>query len=399
VSFQDSNNAGNKIIAAALQSPNYAQGASGWTINRDGSAEFQNVLVRGTITASTIIGSTITGGTIIGGDIRSNNYVAGTSGFDLNGNTNQIEINTGFRVGGASSANIQLLTNGTRSEIDLHSNTPGETAAATVFAQPDAGGSGRPVLVINSPKLSDGAAQFVIVGGATGQTAGVILDTQGVAAVGGVTGQFIIGDPLADVWQVFFNNSKSVFSGAPGVVIGDGFTPGARQYLSQNESLAITGGNVATTLFVNCDATQTTFAPIVSTAMRPAQVTSAGSASVTSSTYTRVFGGTADIILTTTPSATVSIHIEGLINPGTAGTDARLSYEVRTNPGNVVVVAASDANCAANQNTNKYVTVGSTNLETSLTANTSYRVNLMMRSDNTHAATIFNPRLIVGSTL
>jgi hypothetical protein len=39
------------IDATSISSPNYTQGASGWKINQDGTAEFQNVLVRGEIQA------------------------------------------------------------------------------------------------------------------------------------------------------------------------------------------------------------------------------------------------------------------------------------------------------------------------------------------------------------
>lgn len=38
---------GNTLIREAIQSPNYVVGTSGWTINRDGSAEFNDVTVRG----------------------------------------------------------------------------------------------------------------------------------------------------------------------------------------------------------------------------------------------------------------------------------------------------------------------------------------------------------------
>jgi len=41
------NNA-NALIRAAMHSPNYVTGVSGWTINKDGSAEFNNLSLRGT---------------------------------------------------------------------------------------------------------------------------------------------------------------------------------------------------------------------------------------------------------------------------------------------------------------------------------------------------------------
>lgn len=38
----------NKLIRPNIQSPDYVPGVSGWTINKDGSAEFNNMTVRGT---------------------------------------------------------------------------------------------------------------------------------------------------------------------------------------------------------------------------------------------------------------------------------------------------------------------------------------------------------------
>lgn len=51
--FGDPIVAGNTLVRDAIQSPNYVAGVSGWTINRDGSAEFSNVVVRGTFVAGT----------------------------------------------------------------------------------------------------------------------------------------------------------------------------------------------------------------------------------------------------------------------------------------------------------------------------------------------------------
>jgi hypothetical protein len=45
------------LIRPAIKSPNYLTGVSGWTINRDGSAEFNNGVFRGTVTASTFLGT------------------------------------------------------------------------------------------------------------------------------------------------------------------------------------------------------------------------------------------------------------------------------------------------------------------------------------------------------
>lgn len=45
--FKNAVVAGVKLIREAIQSPNYVTGVSGWTINKDGSAEFSNATLRG----------------------------------------------------------------------------------------------------------------------------------------------------------------------------------------------------------------------------------------------------------------------------------------------------------------------------------------------------------------
>lgn len=45
-------NNSNALIRASMHSPNYAHGVSGWSINKDGSAEFNNLNLRGTFTGN-----------------------------------------------------------------------------------------------------------------------------------------------------------------------------------------------------------------------------------------------------------------------------------------------------------------------------------------------------------
>lgn len=52
-----------RLVRASIRSPDYTPGVSGWTINRDGTAEFNNVTVRGTL--------------------ESSNYAPGVSGWQL----------------------------------------------------------------------------------------------------------------------------------------------------------------------------------------------------------------------------------------------------------------------------------------------------------------------------
>ena len=52
--------AGTMQVGSYIQSQSYVAGTSGWKINSDGSAEFSNVTVRGTVAGSTILGGSAT---------------------------------------------------------------------------------------------------------------------------------------------------------------------------------------------------------------------------------------------------------------------------------------------------------------------------------------------------
>jgi hypothetical protein len=50
--FQDDLAAGVVLVRPAFQSPDYVPGSSGWAVLLDGSAEFNNVVIRGGTTVS-----------------------------------------------------------------------------------------------------------------------------------------------------------------------------------------------------------------------------------------------------------------------------------------------------------------------------------------------------------
>lgn len=51
IDFQNIVVAGTKLVRDSIQSPNYVVGTTGWSVNQDGSAEFSNATIRGTIIA------------------------------------------------------------------------------------------------------------------------------------------------------------------------------------------------------------------------------------------------------------------------------------------------------------------------------------------------------------
>jgi hypothetical protein len=76
------------LVRAAIRSPNYVEGVSGWTINIDGSAEFNNLTIRGTFTGDNFVinsaGAFFYDGVPALGDLLVS--IAGAAGFDDYGN-------------------------------------------------------------------------------------------------------------------------------------------------------------------------------------------------------------------------------------------------------------------------------------------------------------------------
>lgn len=90
------------VATQELRSTTYTPGSAGWQIDADGTAEFNNVTVRGTVTASDIY-STSWDGTI---PLSLGTYDSGaTLGFAFDGDNNNIQIMGNLFLGG----NIQMI--------------------------------------------------------------------------------------------------------------------------------------------------------------------------------------------------------------------------------------------------------------------------------------------------
>lgn len=119
------------IISGAtgiLKSSNYSAGIAGWQIKGNGDAEFNVVTVRGniqagagsSISAGYLIGGTITGKTIIidgvAGILKSSNYAADTSGWQIKGNGlaefNEVKVRGSIYTSNIIAGNT-LTVNGT----------------------------------------------------------------------------------------------------------------------------------------------------------------------------------------------------------------------------------------------------------------------------------------------
>jgi hypothetical protein len=66
---------GTTLIRPAIHSPNFVTGVSGWSINKDGSAEFSDLTVRGDGNGDTVIIGPITGPQVVIGSSPSAGYI------------------------------------------------------------------------------------------------------------------------------------------------------------------------------------------------------------------------------------------------------------------------------------------------------------------------------------
>jgi hypothetical protein len=66
------------LIRAAIKSPNFVSGSAGWQIAKDGTAEFNSLTARGTITGATLTGSTLIVTNSHGATVITLNYLTST---------------------------------------------------------------------------------------------------------------------------------------------------------------------------------------------------------------------------------------------------------------------------------------------------------------------------------
>lgn len=155
---------------AAIQSPNYVAGSTGWTINQDGSVEFNNGTFRGTVTAGTFQGTNFvisqSGEFFYSGTPAAGNLIAsisnnpGTDGF---GNAYPAGYTTYDRLN-------NLFVNSQSGVISLGQIVAG--AADTNDAAHVLGGAGQLALTSCVTAGLPDAAALTLFSGTTGQPTG-----------------------------------------------------------------------------------------------------------------------------------------------------------------------------------------------------------------------------------
>lgn len=193
----------------AIRSPDYVAAVSGWTINVDGSAEFNNGTFRGTVTASTFQGtdfvinssgefyysSTPAAGNLVG----SVSPIAGTDGF---GN----QYPAGFTTYDRSAL---TFTNTNGGQVSFGQLVAGQPDTANQGVLLGAGGVPQLALISRVEAGFPDAAELVINSGASGQP------------VGGATAPSILIDDMLGTSKV-----RLVVNGALEYQSGSGVTPG-----------------------------------------------------------------------------------------------------------------------------------------------------------------------------
>jgi hypothetical protein len=162
------------LIRPAIKSPNFVHNVSGWTINRDGSAEFNNGTFRGTVTAATFLGTDFridtngaffySGAPAAGNLIASIASVAGTDPF---GNAYPAGFNS--QVSPANGSLFANVANGSIIMGQIAAGVQDRANGAQVFVTP---GDGQ--LVVRAPvtpALPD-PANLALHPGADGQSTG-----------------------------------------------------------------------------------------------------------------------------------------------------------------------------------------------------------------------------------
>lgn len=211
--FRNSILAGTNLIRPSINSPDFQTGIQGWSINKDGSAEFNDVVIRGSlvVTGNAESANYLAGASgwqlrddgtaefngnvdmlsaVITGNIESANYVAGTAGWQLrddgtaefNGN---VDVLSAVVTGGIQSANYVAGTAGWRLRNDGFAEFNGVFLTGLVDGKVHTGALvdtvvnsvGTETAVANAnpqstPQIQDHAYQALVTVSVAGTTAG-----------------------------------------------------------------------------------------------------------------------------------------------------------------------------------------------------------------------------------
>lgn len=184
--FRNSILAGVTLIRSAIRSPNFVTGVSGWTINQDGSAEFNNLTIRGTFNGNNFLISSagiffysgtpglgnMTGSwaPVAGTDAFGNAYPLGLKIYSSFGNLVLGPTDGDLLSTGSSGATVRIGDG----ELDFKAN-PTDSSTATVIQNFGGPLLGSLTLSSGQQNVSDQAAFLALVTKATGTDPQVLM--------------------------------------------------------------------------------------------------------------------------------------------------------------------------------------------------------------------------------
>ena len=225
----------------SIHSPNYAAGSAGWTINKDGSAELNNVTVRGTL-ASTNWVSTAAGeffysgapalGNLVasiapapGTDPYGNAYLEGIAAYSSSGSTWAVlDQNGSLRLHSASDnfAGAQIIESAT-GYLQIIS---GLVSASDVSAQ---------VAAMSKTGSPNGTPQVLISQGAGAATTTALLEVEGDIAIP------VVGNGLRVKEGTNARMGRAQLAGGTVTVANTSITASTRIFLTPQTSGANSG--------------------------------------------------------------------------------------------------------------------------------------------------------------
>lgn len=141
---------GSTLVRTAIRSPNYVVNTSGWSINRDGSAEFTNVTIRGSGTQDTLIVGPSNGAQVIVGSTSTLGFiefpthsaveddiatiVAGQFNAGAANETLSLQVQSATTTGGGGGVELQMNSEANDSSIEATWAFTNETGATTHIA-------------------------------------------------------------------------------------------------------------------------------------------------------------------------------------------------------------------------------------------------------------------------
>lgn len=341
---------GGTLIRRAIHSPDYVPGVSGWSINKDGTVEFNDGVFRG--------------------DVTVNSLVAGTPGGE------RIEITSAGEMLVFNSSNEQIASITATSGYRVQS-TDGSYAELTLSPVNEVA-----ALLLNPPTDPD------------------VTITRAA--------QILAGIGLADAFLSLF--SPQIDSGLTASIRlygEDSVAPDAIYFDATESNFLSTIVNISEELALNGEVTLVV--PSVDPCVPVRAFSSQNPTWTGAITYTNAPGGGGNLFGTTfvaPPSGTVMITAEAWIGTGstTMGRRSYLSFEVRTGStigsGTLAGTAANDDRAGMYNNVTtgagfKYGYVSVKDMYTGLTPGDTYNVTSLVRIDNAADTGAVNKRKFI----